>query len=299
MAATGGTPAQARRVVMAGAVVLGGLASVIGVVAGIGIGWVLVPILQHYSGSWFGPFDVPWLHLVGIAAFGLLSAFLASAVPALIASRQDVVAVLAGRRGDRRPSLRSPLVGLILLGAGIAGAAYGAKASANGEFYIAGAAIVAVLGMILLVPVVLALVSRLSSRLPAHAAVRRAGRRPAPLADRAGGGGRGGDRRGRGRPRDRHVQRRATERGDLHPDADVRRRPDHRVGGLVGVPVGRGAGGPGRLRRGAPRDPVPRGGLPQRDASAGVGWRCWTATARRSGRTCSSPTAPCRPGCPA
>ncbi len=166
MAATGGTPAQARRVVMAGAVVLGGLASVIGVVAGIGIGWVLVPILQHYSGSWFGPFDVPWLHLVGIAAFGLLSAFLASAVPALIASRQDVVAVLAGRRGDRRPSLRSPLVGLILLAAGIAGAAYGAKASTNGEFYIAGAAIVAVLGMILLVPVVLALVSRLSSRLP-------------------------------------------------------------------------------------------------------------------------------------
>ena len=74
--------------------------------------------------------------------------------------------MLAGRRGDRRPSLRSPLVGLILLGAGVAGAAYGAKASVNGEFYIAGAAIVAVLGMILLVPVVLALVSRLSSRLP-------------------------------------------------------------------------------------------------------------------------------------
>jgi putative ABC transport system permease protein len=166
MAATGGTPAQSRRVVMAGAVVLGGAASIIGVVLGIGVGWLLVPILQHYSDSWFGPFDVPWVHLVGVAAFGLLSAFLASAVPALIASRQDVVAVLAGRRGDRRPSLRSPLLGLVLLGAGIAGAAYGAKAQTNGEFYIAGAAIVAVLGMILLVPVVLVLVSRLSARLP-------------------------------------------------------------------------------------------------------------------------------------
>ena len=53
-----------------------------------------------------------------MAAFGLLSAFLAAVVPAWIASRQDVVAVLAGRRGDRKPSLRSPLLGLVLLGVG-------------------------------------------------------------------------------------------------------------------------------------------------------------------------------------
>ena len=68
----------------------------------------------------FGPFDVPWLHLVGIAGFGLLSALLAAVVPAWIASRQDVVAVLAGRRGDA-PGLRSPILGVVLLGVGIAG----------------------------------------------------------------------------------------------------------------------------------------------------------------------------------
>ncbi len=166
MAATGGTPAQARRVVLAGAVVLGGAATVLGVLAGIGAGRALVPVLQQHSGSWFGPFDVPWKHLAGVAAFGLLSALLAAVVPATIASRQDVVAVLAGRRGDRRPSLRSPVLGLVLLGAGVAGAAYGAVRPANGEFFIAGAAIVSVLGMILLVPVVLVLVARLAARLP-------------------------------------------------------------------------------------------------------------------------------------
>ena len=89
--------------------------------------WAVLPIVQRYSGTWFGPFDVPWLHLVGIAAFGLLSALLAAVVPAWIASRQDVVAVLAGRRGDRAPNLRSPILGLVLLGVGIAGSVVGAS----------------------------------------------------------------------------------------------------------------------------------------------------------------------------
>ena len=168
LAATGGTPPQARRVVLASAVVLGGVAALVGVVAGVGVGRLLVPVLQARSGTWFGPFEVPWQHLLGIAAFGLVSAVLAAAVPAWIASRQDVVAVLAGRRGDRRASLRSPVLGVLLLGVGVAAAAYGAAGggSASAAYPIAGAAIVSVLGMVLLVPVVLVLVGRLARRLP-------------------------------------------------------------------------------------------------------------------------------------
>jgi putative ABC transport system permease protein len=115
---------------------------------------------------WLGPFDVPWSHLLGIASFGLISALLAAMVPAWIASRQDVVAVLAGRRGDRPAGLRSPILGLVLLGLGVGGAAYGAKANGSGEFFIAGSAIFAVLGMVLLVPVVVAGLARLSKHLP-------------------------------------------------------------------------------------------------------------------------------------
>ena len=118
IAAGGGTPRQARRVVLAPGWCSARVAAVLGVLLGIVAGWALMPLLQHYDGTRFGPFDVPWLHLVGIAAFGLLSALLAAVVPAWIASRQDVVAVLAGRRGDRRPSLRSPVLGVVLLGVG-------------------------------------------------------------------------------------------------------------------------------------------------------------------------------------
>ncbi len=164
IAASGGTPTQARRVVLASGVVLGTVAAALGVLLGILVGWAVLPVVQRFDDTRLGPFDVPWLHLVGIAGFGLLSAVLAALVPAWIASRQDVVAVLAGRRGDRRPSLRSPALGVVLLGAGVAAAVYGATNS--GSVAITASAIMAVLGMVLLVPVVVVLAARLSRRLP-------------------------------------------------------------------------------------------------------------------------------------
>ena len=119
MAAAGGTPKQARRVVLGSAIVLGAVAAVVGVLAGIGLGWILIPVVQRFSGQLARTVRGAVAAAGGVAAFGLLAAFLAAVVPARIASRQDVVAVLAGRRGDRAPSLRSPLIGLVLLGVGV------------------------------------------------------------------------------------------------------------------------------------------------------------------------------------
>ena len=165
IAANGGNPSQARRVILGSAVVLGTIGAVLGTALGIGLARLLLPVLQGMQDTWFGPFQVRWTHLAGIAVFGFLSAFLAAVVPAWIASRQDVVAVLAGRRGDRAPSRRSPFVGMVLLGLGVLGAVLGARRG-SGEFLIAGAAVVSVFGMIFLVPVVVGAVARLGRGLP-------------------------------------------------------------------------------------------------------------------------------------
>ncbi|MCZ4499261.1 MAG: transporter permease [Marmoricola sp.] len=167
LAACGGTPRQARRVVLATGVVIGTAGSLAGVVLGLGAAGALRPVLQHYNGSWFGPFQIPWLHLVGVAAFGFLSAMIAAVVPAWIASHQDVVAVLAGRRGDRKPSSRSPYVGLVLLAVGIGLAWLGTRqTSSDGAIPIALSAILCVLGMLFLIPVVVVAVARLGRGLP-------------------------------------------------------------------------------------------------------------------------------------
>lgn len=177
VAATGGTPRQLHRVVLATALVLGGTAAVLGVAGGIGVAFAVLPLAQSFAGTWFGPFDIPWWHVLGIAAFGLLSAVLAAVAPAVLAARQDVVQVLAGRRGDRTPGAWSPLLGGALLGAGVTGAIFGANRP-SGEFLIAASTVLSVLGMILLVPVILATAGRLAHRapLPIRYAVRDAAR---------------------------------------------------------------------------------------------------------------------------
>jgi len=166
MAATGATPRHLRRVVLAGAVVLGLVAAALGVLLGVAVAYAALPVAQQHDGSYFGPFDIRPVELLAIALFGVVSAVLAAGVPAWLAARQDVVAVLGGRRGDPRPRARSPLAGAVLLAAGIAMSVAAASRGQGTEVLIAGSAVVAVLGMILLVPVVLAVVARLARALP-------------------------------------------------------------------------------------------------------------------------------------
>ncbi|UUW90792.1 FtsX-like permease family protein [Pimelobacter simplex] len=167
VAASGGTPAQARRTVLASGVVVGLIGGVLGVVLGIAGSTLAIPIAQRLDAAWFGPFEVPWALLALVAGFGFVSAVLAAVVPAFAASRQDVVAVLAGRRGEGRPSRRSPVVGLVLIGLGVAGSVVGSRPGGGSSALLVGAsAIISVVGMIFLVPVVVAGLARLAARLP-------------------------------------------------------------------------------------------------------------------------------------
>jgi putative ABC transport system permease protein len=164
--AAGGTPAQARRTVLASGVVVGLLGGLLGAVLGIGLGALMVPLAQRFQGTWFGPFEVPWPLLAVVGCFGLAAAVLAAVVPAFSASRQDVVAVLAGRRGDGRPSRRSPVLGLALVGAGVAAGVLGSRASGASPVLVAASALLSVVGMILLVATVVALVGRVARGFP-------------------------------------------------------------------------------------------------------------------------------------
>lgn len=170
MAACGGTPRQARRVVLASGAVLGAVAALVGAVLGVLLGLGVLPLVQRFSDAWFGPVDIDLRVVAIVAVFGMLSAVLAAVAPAWLASRQDVVAVLAGRRGDAPPSARTPVFGAVVLVVGIALSVFGAKGSrslgSEGSYAIAVGAIVAVIGMIFVVPLVVSGLARISGRLP-------------------------------------------------------------------------------------------------------------------------------------
>ena len=175
--ATGATPCDLRRTVLATGVALGVAGAATGAGLGVLVARLAVPVLEARQSERFGPFEVAPLDVLAVAAFGAVSALLAAAAPAWLAARQDVVAVLAGRRGEARPGRRLAALGAVLVLAGVA-AAVDAARRLGGEQRVAAAAVLTVAGMVLLVPRIVAALARVAGALPlpARFAVRDAAR---------------------------------------------------------------------------------------------------------------------------
>lgn len=166
LAVSGATPRQARRAVMAMAWVMGCAAALVGLLVGLAGAWLTLHLGQSHYGKWFAPMQIPVGDLAVVLAFGLVAALLAAAVPAWLASRQDPVATLGGRRADPPGNGLLPWVGVLLLVISCGVAVTGARQGSGGEVPIAVSAILGVLGMVLVLPWVLNAVGRTADRLP-------------------------------------------------------------------------------------------------------------------------------------
>ncbi|MFE6511712.1 FtsX-like permease family protein [Nocardioides sp. NPDC057767] len=165
IAASGGTARQARRAVLGMAIVIGAVAAAVGAVLGIGLARLLQPLAQGQVSAWFGPFEVPWLQILAVAVIGFGAAICAAVVPAWIASRQNVVGVLSGRRSESPPSRHSPLIGLVLILAGAALSAFGTRGAYDG-IPIALGVLLCVAGVLFILPVLVSMAARFSARMP-------------------------------------------------------------------------------------------------------------------------------------
>ncbi|MCH0540434.1 FtsX-like permease family protein [Streptomyces sp. MUM 203J] len=179
--ANGGDRRHIRSIVLAGGLVIGVAAAVVGTVLGVILTFALQPVLEGTIGRRFGSFDIRPLELFGIGLLAVLTGLLAAIVPAVNASRETVLASLTGRRGVRRSSRTLPVVGLIVALLGAAVALYGSVFS--DEFVIvAGGSALAELGVVAMTPMLVGLFGRvgrwlpLSPRLALRDAVRNRGR---------------------------------------------------------------------------------------------------------------------------
>ncbi|MGL5857047.1 MAG: FtsX-like permease family protein [Angustibacter sp.] len=167
LAATGGKPRDVRRVVLAQGLVSGAVAAVAGAVIGVPVALV---VARGSTAIWpeaalWGPFDVHWTAVAVAAAVGAVAAMGAAFFPARSVARNDVAAVLAGRRGQLRSRTGLPVLGAVGLAAG-AGLALVMGRRANGEVWIGIAMIVLVLSAVVALPAVVGSVGRLGRLLP-------------------------------------------------------------------------------------------------------------------------------------
>jgi putative ABC transport system permease protein len=164
VAATGGTPGQVRRIVLADGVVLGAVAAVIGAVLGIAAAAVTRGLLEESFNYRAASFGVAPLSQVVIMALAVVTGLLAALVPAWISSRQDVVTALAGRRGITRTRRRWPVLGLVLI---LAGGGIVIAGAFNDELTIVLAGMIVLeLGLVLCTSTLVGLVARLGRMLP-------------------------------------------------------------------------------------------------------------------------------------
>jgi putative ABC transport system permease protein len=166
IAAQGGSAGHLRVVVLADGLVLGGAASLIGLVAGVGGALLVVPAVSGWTGL-AGPPEVPWWQVVGVAALGLVSGVVAALIPAVQAARQHPAQVLAGRRpvpvAGARERAGRPMLGLalVVLGLGLT------VLAVNGSMLaVVAAAVLVVFGLVALMPWLVRATAERAGRLP-------------------------------------------------------------------------------------------------------------------------------------
>ncbi|WP_380164563.1 hypothetical protein [Jannaschia sp. R86511] len=185
VASVGGDERALRRVVLAQGVLVGGGASLVGVGVGTLAGVAVQELGRYRLAVSFGPVELPWLYLLAFVVAGTAAAVAACLVPATTVARRLAGGVTTTRDpGTTGWPWRRAVAGAALLVLGPATMLVSSQREPfdNAAPLSSGILLVAV-GMVLVVPVVVAAGGRATSRLPL--ALRLAGREQARAAARS------------------------------------------------------------------------------------------------------------------
>ncbi|WP_405152156.1 FtsX-like permease family protein [Sphaerisporangium sp. NBC_01403] len=172
VAAQGGARHHLGSMVLADALVLGGVAASCGAAGGLAGAWAAIPVVEHVNGSLAGPYEVPIGQVAGVVVLGIAGALLAAVVPARQAARTDVVGALAGLRGEARIRKGWPLAGLALLVSGFAVTIHAAVREpwflldGLGSLGLVGGSFCTMVALVLLTPWLVEVAAGLAARLP-------------------------------------------------------------------------------------------------------------------------------------
>ncbi|MER5646268.1 FtsX-like permease family protein [Streptosporangium sp. NPDC002524] len=162
IAAQGGSARQLRTIVLADGLVLGAPATLAATALGVAAGTLGAPVVARWGGQ-AGPPEVPWAPVLSVAALGLLTGLVAALVPALQAGRQNTATVLANRTPATPDRRGWPLLGAVLVLAGLGATVVARRQS--GSVWVLSAAVLVLLGLVVLTPWLVRQTGRPAARL--------------------------------------------------------------------------------------------------------------------------------------
>jgi putative ABC transport system permease protein len=200
IAANGGTGKHVGRTVLAEGVTLGVLGAVGGLLLGVGVTFAAWPVWEALTGEVIDGWLFGWPELALAGAVGALSGLAAALLPAIGVARMEPVDALAQRFRSTSLGARLPILGVVLLVAGLAGVLVAGvlarqelarfrEAADESDGYVQPdlnlptmvvlvAGLVAVVGLVMSTSGVVATLARIAGRLPlsGRLALRDAGR---------------------------------------------------------------------------------------------------------------------------
>jgi putative ABC transport system permease protein len=165
--AIGGEQRHVLAVVLLGGTTLGLVGSLVGALLGIGAAYLIHPLLDDVFSRSVGPVEINYLVLFAAIAMGTIAATVAALGPARAAAKISTLDALAGRSGTPCPPGRVAGVGLLIVGIGALVTAAGTQT--DHDVLLAGGPITMLCGFLLSIPLLVALIGRISSRLPTTA----------------------------------------------------------------------------------------------------------------------------------
>ncbi|MCP2328468.1 putative ABC transport system permease protein [Hamadaea flava] len=139
--------------VLAEALVVGLAGSVLGLLAGLGVGWVLAMLAANVSGLVLAPIALPASAVIAAFSVGIVITVLAALLPALRASRVPPIAALQEVATPDRPLTKLTVGGGLVTAVGVALMGYGL--TGNGHLWpMLGGVMFAFIGVALLSPMV-------------------------------------------------------------------------------------------------------------------------------------------------
>ncbi len=150
--------------VLVEAVVIGLIASVLGLAAGVGVGALMASLFASFSSLQLAGVGVPVAAVVSAFAVGIVITVIAALLPAVRASRVPPVAALQEVATPDRPLTKLTIAGAVVTAAGGGALAYGLQ---NNVWFLMGGVLAAFVGVALLSPFIarpaVALLGRLFS----------------------------------------------------------------------------------------------------------------------------------------